>query len=156
MRNRMYGGVRGRKTKVGRKLLRFPPTRLFEGPPVIPRWGMGSEEWRMKSEEWRIRFTVKSWRLHFFFILEVSSVQGRAPSEARFFILHFFIPSAGDEAWGEGWFVLIKVRSRDNCEWCNTRTRALCYFPKISITLSLNRLNALLIRCVGRDRWGDR
>ena len=29
MRNRMYGGVRGRKTKVGRKLLRFPPTRLF-------------------------------------------------------------------------------------------------------------------------------
>ena len=33
MRNRMYGGVRGRKTKVGRKLLRFPPTRLkFEVP----------------------------------------------------------------------------------------------------------------------------
>ena len=30
MRNRMYGGVRGRKTKVGRKLLRFPPTRLWQ------------------------------------------------------------------------------------------------------------------------------
>ena len=30
MRNRTYGGVRGRKTKVGRKLLRFPPTRLCE------------------------------------------------------------------------------------------------------------------------------
>ena len=29
MRNRMRGGVRGRKTKVGRKLLRFPPTRLL-------------------------------------------------------------------------------------------------------------------------------
>ena len=29
MRNRMYGGVRGRKTKVGGKLLRFPPTRFF-------------------------------------------------------------------------------------------------------------------------------
>ena len=29
MRNRMYGGVRGRKTKVGEKLLRFPPTRFF-------------------------------------------------------------------------------------------------------------------------------
>jgi|GEM_PF-5643330 len=29
MRNRMYGGVRGRKTKVERKLLRFPPTRLI-------------------------------------------------------------------------------------------------------------------------------
>ena len=28
MRNRTYGGVRGRKTKVGGKLLRFPPTRL--------------------------------------------------------------------------------------------------------------------------------
>ena len=25
----MYGGVRGRKTKVGRKLHRFPPTRFF-------------------------------------------------------------------------------------------------------------------------------
>ena len=31
MRNRMYGGVRGRKAKVGGKLLRFPPTRLEEG-----------------------------------------------------------------------------------------------------------------------------
>ncbi|CAG9890939.1 hypothetical protein BOVA604_962 [Bacteroides ovatus] len=30
MRNRMYGGVRGRKAKVGRKLLRFPPTRLYQ------------------------------------------------------------------------------------------------------------------------------
>ena len=30
MRNRTYGGVRGRKTKVGEKLLRFPPTRLVQ------------------------------------------------------------------------------------------------------------------------------
>ena len=30
MWNRLYGDVRGRKTKVGRKLLRFPPTRLRE------------------------------------------------------------------------------------------------------------------------------
>ena len=30
MRNRMYGGVRGRKTKVGEKLHRFPPTRFFK------------------------------------------------------------------------------------------------------------------------------
>ena len=29
MRNRTYGGVRGRKTKVGEKLLRFPPTRFW-------------------------------------------------------------------------------------------------------------------------------
>lgn len=29
MRNRTYGGVRGRKTKVGEKLLRFPPTRFL-------------------------------------------------------------------------------------------------------------------------------
>ena len=28
MRNRMYGGVRGRKMKVGGKLLHFPPTRF--------------------------------------------------------------------------------------------------------------------------------
>ena len=32
MRNRMYGGVRGRKMKVGGKLLHFPPTRfLYRG-----------------------------------------------------------------------------------------------------------------------------
>jgi hypothetical protein len=30
MRNRLYGGVRGRKMKVGEKLLHFPPTRLDE------------------------------------------------------------------------------------------------------------------------------
>ena len=29
MPNRTYGGMRGRKTKVGRKLLRFPPTQLY-------------------------------------------------------------------------------------------------------------------------------
>ena len=29
MRNRMYGGVRGRKMKVGGKLLHFPPTRFY-------------------------------------------------------------------------------------------------------------------------------
>ena len=29
MPNGTYGGVRGRKTIVGRKLLRFPPTRLL-------------------------------------------------------------------------------------------------------------------------------
>ena len=28
MRNRTYGGVRGRKTKVGENPLRFPPTRF--------------------------------------------------------------------------------------------------------------------------------
>ena len=33
MPNGTYGGVRGRKTKVGRKLLRFPPTQLFTNPP---------------------------------------------------------------------------------------------------------------------------
>ena len=36
MRNRTYGGVRGRKTKVGRKLLRFPPTRLWGRANEIP------------------------------------------------------------------------------------------------------------------------
>ena len=35
MRNRTYGGVRGRKTKVGEKLLRFPPTRLWEYMVII-------------------------------------------------------------------------------------------------------------------------
>ena len=30
MPNGTYGGERGRKTKVGRKLLRFPPTRLWK------------------------------------------------------------------------------------------------------------------------------
>ena len=36
MPNGTYGGVRGRKTKVGGKLLRFPPTRLL-GSPVLPQ-----------------------------------------------------------------------------------------------------------------------
>ena len=35
MPNGTYGGVRGRKTKVGRKLLRFPPTRLEENGKLI-------------------------------------------------------------------------------------------------------------------------
>ena len=34
MPNGTYGGVRGRKTKVGRKLLRFPLTRLNPLQPV--------------------------------------------------------------------------------------------------------------------------
>ncbi|MBQ0095823.1 MAG: hypothetical protein KBT49_08595, partial [Bacteroidetes bacterium] len=36
MPNGTYGGVRGRKTKVGRKLLRFPPTRFGS---VAKVWG---------------------------------------------------------------------------------------------------------------------
>ena len=39
MRNRMYSGVRGRKTKVGRKLLRFPPTRFIVSI-TLPTVGM--------------------------------------------------------------------------------------------------------------------
>ena len=35
MPNGTYGGVRGRKTKVGRKLLRFPPTRFI---CILYRW----------------------------------------------------------------------------------------------------------------------
>ena len=34
MRTRMYGGVRGRKTKIGEKLHRFPPTRFYKNPQV--------------------------------------------------------------------------------------------------------------------------
>ena len=30
-----HGGVRGRKTKVGRKLLRFPPTQFFKNKRVL-------------------------------------------------------------------------------------------------------------------------
>ena len=37
MRNRTYGGVRGRKTKVGEKLLRFPPTRFVPLQKKIPQ-----------------------------------------------------------------------------------------------------------------------
>ena len=39
MRDRTYGGVRGRKTKVGRKLLRFPPTRFrFRAAVGLLQW----------------------------------------------------------------------------------------------------------------------
>ena len=37
MPNGTYGGVRGRKTKVGRKLLRFPPTRFFALSPSLSK-----------------------------------------------------------------------------------------------------------------------
>ena len=47
MPNGTYGGVRGRKTKVGRKLLRFPPTRLinraFQPEGNVPD-GIGTPE----------------------------------------------------------------------------------------------------------------
>ena len=46
MRNRMYGGVRGRKTKVGRKLLRFPPTRFVD---VACKIRMDLRNWAMKT-----------------------------------------------------------------------------------------------------------
>ena len=43
MPNGTYGGVRGRKTKVGRKLLRFPPTRFqLQGINIcLPRVAAG-------------------------------------------------------------------------------------------------------------------
>ena len=44
MPNGMYGGVRGRKTEVGRKLLRFPPTRLTINLKWICRKRNGKNE----------------------------------------------------------------------------------------------------------------
>ena len=44
MPNGMYGGVRGRKTKVGRKPLRFPPTRLTINLKWICRKRNGKNE----------------------------------------------------------------------------------------------------------------
>ena len=43
MPNGTYGGVRGRKTKVGRKLLRFPPTRLISSEQKIIREDKSSD-----------------------------------------------------------------------------------------------------------------
>ena len=59
MPNGTYGGVRGRKTKVGRKLLRFPPTRFVnrwiseesENRKVKNPNALLSGERRTKSEE---------------------------------------------------------------------------------------------------------
>ena len=50
MRNRTYGGVRGRKTKVGRKLLRFPPTRLYMIVGVTFGQSGRSRHWLPKRE----------------------------------------------------------------------------------------------------------
>ena len=46
MRNRTYGGVRGRKTKVGEKLLRFPPTRFqyVKKRAIHKKMGAGSKK----------------------------------------------------------------------------------------------------------------
>ena len=49
MRNRTYGGVRGRKTKVGRKLLRFPPTRF-----------MGKFPYADKPSRFNVNFQVQT------------------------------------------------------------------------------------------------
>ena len=45
MPNGTYGGVRGRKTKVGRKLLRFPPTRFYGAGLGRPdaAWGFAGD-----------------------------------------------------------------------------------------------------------------
>ena len=40
MRNRMYGGVRGRKTKVGEKLLRFPHYSIVLSMPIT--WSLSA------------------------------------------------------------------------------------------------------------------
>ena len=45
MRNRMYGGVRGRKTKVGEKLLCFPPTRFQQ---AVDKGG-----WQVVGNSWK-------------------------------------------------------------------------------------------------------
>ena len=55
MRNRMYGGVRGRKTKVGRQLLRFTPTRF---KAVVANGGGGMVMWGIQSENHADRFKV--------------------------------------------------------------------------------------------------
>ena len=44
----MYGGVRGRKTKVGEKLHRFPPTRFPTTASIIPQTQSHSRvRWRV-------------------------------------------------------------------------------------------------------------
>ena len=44
MRIRTYGGVRGRKTKVGEKLLRFPPTRLKSLEELLVQKGIAIDK----------------------------------------------------------------------------------------------------------------
>ena len=52
MPNGTYGGVRGRKTKVGEKLLRFPPTRLT-GEALLEKIGMSKAEFA-RDKRWKI------------------------------------------------------------------------------------------------------
>ena len=59
MRNRLYGGVRGRKMKVGGKLLHFPPTRFMISSQITLRYhssgcrseGCRPEENRFQREQ---------------------------------------------------------------------------------------------------------
>lgn len=55
MPNGMRGGVRGRKTKVGRKLLRFPPTRLSRTLHLKSEF-----QWEYKQEPFYNGHTCKS------------------------------------------------------------------------------------------------
>ena len=59
MRNRMYGGVRGRKTKVGEKLLRFPPTRLLQAVALITAGG--SAAFSISAARGIIRTAATTW-----------------------------------------------------------------------------------------------
>ena len=51
MRNRTYGGVRGRKMKVGGKLLHFPPTRFLECNRAVAHAACGSEGGQSRRED---------------------------------------------------------------------------------------------------------
>ena len=57
MRNRTYGGVRGRKTKVGRKLLRFPPTRFYIFGNILATYFDANLLWLLKAESFLHSFT---------------------------------------------------------------------------------------------------
>ena len=65
MRNRTYGGVRGRKTKVGEKLLRFPPTRFSPATGFAPS-ALSYTNTISRAENKLSSFTGKEIGLHFF------------------------------------------------------------------------------------------
>ena len=63
MPNGTYSGVRGRKTKVGRKLLRFPPTRLFAQHGSILTGASPQHALIAGSVQPKTRVSIVSWNL---------------------------------------------------------------------------------------------
>ena len=92
MPNGTYGGVRGRRTKVGRKLLRSPPTRFHPPHPITHYTKYGSAHFG-KSDRHTHRFTSHLLKAHPPIAPFSYRLAPRAPPQAPMLAIVFYRPS---------------------------------------------------------------